>query len=92
VVDSRAMQERRHLNQGFGKALSNAMEIALIPAVFAAFGYGVDRLLGTHIVFAVILGLVGIVGTCLKLFYGYRYEMEQHEREGAWNKPTGGTP
>ena len=78
--------DQLHLNQGFGRSLSNAFELALVPAIFAAAGYGVDRLLGTHLVAAVIFGLVGLVGIFVKLFYGYRYEMEQHERTGAWNR------
>ncbi len=85
MIDSRAMRERRHLNQGFGRALSQAMEIALVPAVLAFLGYGIDRLLGTRFVVATIFAILALVGTGVKMYYGYRFEMEQHDRTGAWH-------
>jgi len=77
--------ERRKLNQGFGASLSHAFEIAMIPAVFAGFGWLVDRLLGTGWVFTAVLAVVGLVGTCLKLYYGYNHEMARLEEAGPWH-------
>jgi F0F1-type ATP synthase assembly protein I len=86
MIDSRERRERRHLNQGFGRALSNAFEIAVVPAIFLAIGWGVDHLVGTHLVFAIVLGLVGLAGTVVKMYYAYSYEMAQHAEAGAWNR------
>jgi hypothetical protein len=86
MVDARERRERRHLNQGFGTSLSNAFEIALVPAIFALLGFGIDRLLGIRLVFTMVLGMVGLAGVVAKLYYAYRFQMEQHEKAGAWHR------
>jgi len=85
-MDDREQLERRKLANGFGLGLSRAFEIALVPVVLGLMGYGLDRLIGTRIVFTVILALVGLIGTFAKLYYGYRYDMEALEAAGPWRK------
>jgi len=86
VMDQRDQDARRKLNQGFGAALSNAFEIALIPVVFAGLGWLVDRLLGTGWVLTAALGILGLVGTFVKLYYRYSYDMLQIEEAGPWRR------
>jgi hypothetical protein len=85
-VDDAAQLERRKLANGFGLGLSRAFEIALVPLVLGLLGFGVDRLLGTKVVFTILLSLFGLAGTFVKLYYGYRHDMEAIEADGPWRK------
>ncbi len=85
-MDEREQEQRRQLNQGFGAALNNAFEIAVIPAVFAGGGWLVDAVLGTGIVFTVIFAVLGLTGTFVKLYYGYSRTMHGLEEAGPWNR------
>lgn len=86
MIDQHDQDERRKLNQGFGAALSNAFEIAMVPLVFAGLGWLVDRLFGTAVVFTAGFALVGLVGTFVKLYYRYNYQMVQLEQSGPWSR------
>lgn len=83
-ADDGTLGERRHLFQGFGRGLTEAFEITLIPLLLGVLGHLVDRWLGTVVVFAILLALFGLVGVGVKLWYGYDFRMRQHEAEGAW--------
>jgi F0F1-type ATP synthase assembly protein I len=72
-VDLRA---KRDLYNGFGNTLSRAFEIVLIPLIFAAPGWALDRWLGTSPVFALLLGLFGVVGVAAKMYYEYAARMD----------------
>jgi len=85
-VDEREQEERRQLNQGFGASLNNAFEIAVIPAVFAGFGWLVDSVVGTWPVFTTIFAILGLVGVFTKLYYGYSRKMLRLEEAGPWNR------
>jgi len=91
AVDQRDQDERRHLNQGFGAALNNAFEIAVVPFVFAVLGWLVDQLLGTGWVFAAVLGTIGLAGTFVKLYYRYSHQMLQLEESGPWHRTSKAT-
>lgn len=86
--DQHDQDERRRLNQGFGAALNNAFEIAVVPAVFAGAGWLIDRFIGTGWVFTAILGVLGLVGTFVKLYYRYSYQMLQLEESGPWRRTS----
>lgn len=90
AVDQRDQDERRKLNQGFGAALTNAFDIALIPVVFAGIGWLVDRGLRTGWVFTAILATVGLVGVLVKLYYRYSTEMSELEASGPWRRAQQG--
>lgn len=86
ATDEEQQAQRRQLANGFGNTLTRAFEIAMVPVVLGLIGYGVDRLAGTRVVFAVLLAVLGLAGTVVKLYYGYRYEMEQHEADAPWRR------
>lgn len=71
------IRDRRDLYNGFGKGLSRAVELALIPVIFAIPGWGVDRWLGTSPVFAILTGLFGLVGVTLRAYYEYAARMDR---------------
>lgn len=88
AVDQQEQDERRRLNQGFGAALNNAFEIAVVPFVFAGLGWLADRSLGTAWVFTAVLALAGLLGTFVKLYYRYSSEMLQIEESGPWRRTS----
>ncbi len=90
AVSQHDQDERRRLNQGFGGSLTNAFEIAMIPAVFAGAGWLVDRLLGTGWIVAAVFAVVGLAGTFAKLYYRYCAEMQQLEESGSWRRTPQG--
>ena len=88
-MDERELEERRQLNQGFGAALNNAFEIAVIPAIFGGFGWLADSAFGTWPVFTAVFAILGLVGTFTKLYYGYNRKMLSLENAGPWKRTTG---
>ena len=87
-MDEHEQAERRHLNKGFGAALNNAFEIAVIPVLFAGVGWLIDAVLGTGPVFLAILAVLGLAGTFAKLYYGYNREMGEMEQAGPWRRTS----
>lgn len=77
---------RRDLYDGFGEALTRALEFVIIPLLFAFVGYFLDNRLGTGPLLAIALGLFGVVGCGIKTFYSYRYRMQQAEKDMPWNR------
>jgi hypothetical protein len=65
---------------------SGGYELALSPALFGLFGYFLDRWLGTVPVITIIFVVIALTGVCVKLYYGYKHEMEEHEANGPWAK------
>ena len=90
AIHQREQEERRKLNQGFGAALTNAFDIALIPVMFAGTGWLADRGLGTGWVFTALLAIVGLVGVFVKLYYRYSTDMAQLEASGPWSRAPQG--
>ena len=52
--------------------------------LLALLGYGLDRLFGTVPVLTITLGVLGLVGAVVKIYFTYRSDMEQHEASGPW--------
>jgi F0F1-type ATP synthase assembly protein I len=65
---------------------TGGFELVFSPLLLALVGYGLDRLLGTLPVFTIIFAVVGLTGAVVKLYFTYRYEMQQHESSGPWVK------
>jgi len=61
-------------------------ELVLSPLLLALIGYGLDRWLGTVPVITIAFAVLGLTGAVIKLYYGYRGEMEAHEANGPWAK------
>lgn len=78
----------RETYNGFGDGLALAFEIALVPTIFGAMGYGVDRWLGLVPVFTIVFALLGVVGLSVRMFYDYDARMKVHEAEGPWARPA----
>jgi len=65
---------------------TGGFELVFSPLLLALVGYGLDRLLGTLPVFTIVFAVVGLAGAVVKLYFTYRYEMQQHESSGPWVK------
>ena len=80
------LRDRQATYNGFGDALATAVELVATPLVFALIGWLIDRAVGTAPVFAVVLGLVGVVGVALRSYYQYRADMAREEEGKPWTR------
>lgn len=87
-----SLNDKRAMNQGFGDGMSRAFELVVTPMVFGAIGLGVDQLAGTSPVFTVVSATFGVIGTFVRLWYGYDEEMRSHEASGRWARRDGAAP
>ncbi len=71
--------DRRELNNGFGNALSKAVELVLTPLIFAFIGHLIDTRLGTGMVFAIGLGVFTLGYVSWKFYVGYDANMRAEE-------------
>ncbi len=78
------LRERRELMNGFGDGLAVAFEIALAPAIFAGFGWLIDRWLGLFPVFTIVLLAFGVVGVFIKMWFTYDAKMREHDAAAVW--------
>jgi hypothetical protein len=79
VSEERTDNERRELHNGFGNALATAFELAFTPALFAFFGFQIDRWLGTTPVFLVSLFVFVTAYMMWKQFGSYSERMEAEQ-------------
>ena len=70
---------RRDLNNGFGNALNNAVELSVTPAIFAFIGWRIDLALGTSPLFFVSLFVVVVSCVAWRLMTKYSDEMRVEE-------------
>ncbi len=78
------LSAKRELNNGFGNALTTAVELAVTPALMALLGWQIDRWLGTSpFVFLVLFVFtVGYVSWREYTSYSAKMEHQQHELLG----------
>lgn len=77
---------QRQMYDGFGEAMTRALEFVLIPLLFGFLGYVLDGSVGTRPLFMLILGGVGVLGCAVKTVYSYRYRMAEAEKDMPWNR------
>lgn len=65
---------------------TGSFELVLSPLLFALVGFGVDSLLGTVPLFTTLFAVMGFGGACVRLYYGYQLEMDEHEKDKPWAK------
>ena len=85
-VGGRELLARRQTWNGFGNALSRAIELVATPVLFALAGWYLDRWLGTRPVFTLSLFLLAIVGMAARMYYAYVAEMQAHEEAAPWKR------
>ena len=70
--------------RGFGGGMSLAVEMAVVPALFALTGMLIDRSLGTRPMFMIALTVFAAVGGFLRAYYAYCAASEQEEEGKPW--------
>ena len=71
---------QQHDRQSAGDALSIAFELVATPAVFAFFGWLIDRALDTQPIFTLVLCLLTASYTSWKAMRAYSERMEAFDR------------
>jgi F0F1-type ATP synthase assembly protein I len=84
----RANAPGRGLYGGFGDALAQAFEFAVIPVMFAVLGIWLDSRLGTRPWATVVLVVIGLTGVIARSLYAYKDKMETEERGKPWTRRT----
>jgi len=84
------LSTKRELNNGFGNALSTAVELAVTPAMMALVGWQIDRWLGTSpfvflFLFAFTVGYVS-----WREYTRYQSKMARQEQQLLGPKPDRG--
>jgi F0F1-type ATP synthase assembly protein I len=77
--------QRRELTQQMHQS-TGSYELVLSPLILALIGFGLDHLFGTLPWLTIVFGTLGLVGACVKIYIGYVYEMDEHEKGKPWAK------
>jgi hypothetical protein len=80
------LKGRQELYNGFGETMVKGFEFAFTLALFAGFGYGLDRVLGLVPVFTIAMFLVGAVGLAVKTYYAYEAKMQAIDASSPWGR------
>jgi len=75
------LSAKRELNNGFGNALSSAVELAVTPALCALLGWQIDRWLGTSPLFLLFLFVFTIGYVSWREYTAYTAKMSRQEQE-----------
>jgi hypothetical protein len=82
--------ERRDLYNGFGDALAKAFELMATPALFAFFGWLLDRRLGTGVLFTLGFGVFVFAYGMWKMWAEYDRSMREQEQKLLGRRPVEG--
>jgi F0F1-type ATP synthase assembly protein I len=74
------LSAKRELNNGFGNALSTAVELAVTPALMALLGWQLDRWLGTSPIFFIVLFAFTIGYVSWREYHRYVAKMGREEQ------------
>jgi F0F1-type ATP synthase assembly protein I len=73
------LRDRQDLNNGFGNALTRAVEIVVTPMIFGFFGYLLDGRLGTRPAFMLVFFLLVLGYTLWKHSAAYGVAMDREQ-------------
>lgn len=75
---------RMDLYSGFGDTLARGVEFAMTPALFAGFGYVLDRVFGLVPILTIVMFAVGAFGIGVRTYYQYEAKMQALDAQGPW--------
>jgi F0F1-type ATP synthase assembly protein I len=75
------LRDRRELNNGFGNALSRAVEFTVSPVIFGFLGFLLDGRIGTRPLFMIFLFAFTFSYLFWKQYLRYSAEMDEHQRK-----------
>lgn len=73
---------------GDGDAIGEALTFILIPLLFGAFGRWLDGVFGISPVLMLVLGIFGLVGVFLAVYYRYQARIAELDQDKPWTRPT----
>ena len=79
-----AADESAREKNGYGDGLTQALTLVVAPVLFALLGAFIDRVLGTSPLFLLVLGFVGVLGTCITAYYEYEARIARHDEGKPW--------
>jgi F0F1-type ATP synthase assembly protein I len=84
------LRDRQELNNGFGNALSRAVELAVTPMIFGFLGFLLDSRLGSRPAFMLTFFLIVFGYTLWKHYtlYSAAMDREQHRLIGGRERET----
>jgi F0F1-type ATP synthase assembly protein I len=84
------LRDRQELNNGFGNALSRAVELAVTPMIFGFLGFLLDSRLGARPAFMLTFFLIVFGYTLWKHYtlYSAAMDREQHKLIGGRGRET----
>lgn len=82
--------EHGELYRGYSDGLARGLEFALAPAILAAMGYGLDRLLGIVPVLTIVFFLVAVSGMFARTWCAYEARMREEDAAAPWAAPRAG--
>jgi F0F1-type ATP synthase assembly protein I len=71
---------------GFGDALAQAFEFAIVPVLFALAGVGLDAWLGTGPWLTIVFVVFGLSGVIARTLYSYKARIELEEEGKPWTR------
>ena len=75
------LSAKRELNNGFGNALTTAVELAVTPALMALLGWQLDRWLGTSPLLFLVLFVFTVGYVSWREYTAYAAKMDRQQRE-----------
>ncbi len=64
---------------------SASFEFVAAPAILALIGLWLDRsVFHTTPIITVTFAILGLVGATIKIYYGYKFQMQQHAEASSW--------
>lgn len=72
--------------QKYMRRSTGSYELVVSAVLLALLGFAIDRWLGTLPWFTVGLAVFGFTGASVRIYYGYKTEMEMHEAGAPWAK------
>ena len=79
-----AADESAREKDGYGDALTQALTLVVAPVLFGLLGAFVDSLLGTSPLFLLVLGLTGVLATCVTAYFEYEARIARHDEGKPW--------
>jgi F0F1-type ATP synthase assembly protein I len=86
LVPAGERPEQRKVWEGFSNALSYAVELAGVTAIFVLFGLWLDGRAGTKPLFTVVLGLFAVIGLAIRAYYTYMERIRREEEGKPWTR------
>jgi F0F1-type ATP synthase assembly protein I len=78
--------ENRELYSNASDAYTLAFELVLTPLLLALVGHFIDRAAGTGVVFALVFGIIGLLGVSYRAYLAYTARMKQLSEGKPWEQ------